>query len=126
MTLICSKCKSENSDRRKFCRECGALIANFCRKCGFHNSFGDKYCGGCGTSMSPGQLGTAPLPEGAGENTPSAAGILTSAKYTAEDIKELIDSQPDKKEKKIKKKETAEAGELSQDALDRMFEKGND
>jgi hypothetical protein len=122
MTLICSKCKSENSDRRKFCRECGSLIANFCRKCGFHNSFGDKYCGGCGSSMS----GVSPLPEEAGDNTPSAAGILTSAKYTAEDIKELIDSQPDKKEKKIKKKETAEAGELSQDALDRMFEKGND
>lgn len=122
MTLICLKCKAENSDRRKFCRECGALIANFCRKCGFHNSFGDKYCGGCGSSMSS----AAPLPGGAGENTPSAAGILTSAKYTAEDIKELIDSQPDKKEKKIKKKETAEAGELSQDTLDRMFEKGSD
>ncbi|HBG93565.1 MAG: hypothetical protein A3J81_04155 [Nitrospirae bacterium RIFOXYB2_FULL_43_5] len=126
MTLICLKCKAENPDRRKFCRECGALIANFCRKCGFHNSFGDKYCGGCGLSMSPEMLGAAPLPEGVGENTPSAAGIFTSAKYTAEDIKELIGSQPDKKEKKIKKKETTEAGELSQDALDRMFEKGND
>ena len=122
MTLICSKCKADNSDRRKFCRECGALIANFCRKCGFHNSFGDKYCGGCGSSMSS----ASRLPEGAGENTPSAEVILTSAKYTAEDIKELIDSQPDNKEKKIKKKETEDAGELSQDALDRIFEKGND
>lgn len=106
--------------------ECGSLIANFCRKCGFHNSFGDKYCGGCGSSMSPEMLGATPLQEGAGENTPSAVGILASTKYTAEDIKELIDSQPDKKEKKIKKKETAETGELSQDALDRMFETGND
>ncbi|NCO82755.1 MAG: hypothetical protein COZ31_05090 [Nitrospirae bacterium CG_4_10_14_3_um_filter_44_29] len=126
MTLICSKCKAENSERRKFCRECGALIANFCRKCGFHNSFADKYCGGCGSSMSSKLPGALSPSEVARENTPSAAGILTSAKYTAEDIKELIDSQPDKKEKKIRKKETTETGELSQDALDRMFEKGND
>ena len=66
------------------------------------------------------------LPEGAGENTPPTAVILTSAKYTAEDIKELIDSQSENKEKKSKKKETEDAGELSQDALDRIFEKGND
>lgn len=122
MTFVCLKCKAENTDRRKFCRECGALIANFCRKCGFHNSFGDKYCGGCGSLMSS----AASLPEIARENSTTAAAILTSTKYTAEDIKELIDSQPGKKEKKIKKKETEGAGELSQDALDRMFEKGND
>jgi len=122
MILICSKCKSENSERRKFCRECGALIANFCRNCGFHNSFGDKYCGGCGFLMS----GASPSPEGARENKLSAAAIPSSSKYNAEDIKELIDAQAGRKEKKIKKKETEDKGELSQDELDRMFEKGND
>jgi len=120
MMLICSKCKTNNSDRRKFCRECGSLIANFCRNCGFHNSFGDKYCGGCGFLMS----GAAAAKEESKEGIPATA-IPASAKFTAEDVKELIEAQSGKKEKKAKKKETEDTGELSQEELDRLFEKGN-
>jgi len=121
MMLICSKCKTNNSDRRKFCRECGALIANFCGRCGFQNSFGDQYCGGCGLLISA----AASWPEAAREGATPAAAIPGSAKYTAEEIKELIEAQAGRKEKKVRKKEAEDTGELSQEELDRMFEKGN-
>ncbi len=50
--MKCPKCKFENPDKRKFCRECGAKLGYPCLECGFENLPEDKFCGGCGHSLT--------------------------------------------------------------------------
>lgn len=107
--MYCLKCSTKNSEGRKFCRECGSLIVNFCQECGFINSLTDKYCGGCGTNL----LNM--------KTSDSKEDILSQGKYSASDIRELIDEHSQKKDKKPKKKEIKETGEVSQDLLDTIF-----
>lgn len=107
----------ENSERRKFCSECGSLIINLCPRCGFHNSLIDKYCGGCGAHLI-------------GINTPVSRESISSKvtaevinnKYSTADISELIDVLSQENDKKVKKKEVKEKDEISQDLLDNIFD----
>ena len=46
--MKCPKCQTENSQTRKFCRECGTKLLPVCPQCGYENFPGDKFCGGCG------------------------------------------------------------------------------
>jgi class 3 adenylate cyclase/tetratricopeptide (TPR) repeat protein len=49
--MKCPKCHSENPDKRRFCRECGAKLGQTCSNCGFENLPEDKFCGGCGQDL---------------------------------------------------------------------------
>ncbi len=115
--MRCPKCSTENSERRRFCRECGSLIVIFCRRCGFHNSPADKYCGGCGISL----IGAGKLSNSI-DTIPSHPSIKASGKYSADDIKELIEQ----KDKTPKKRVIRETDAVSQDMLDSMFDSETD
>jgi hypothetical protein len=52
----CPRCKSPNEASRRFCSQCGQLIAVCCPRCGFGNKRTDRYCGGCGDSLSSSAL----------------------------------------------------------------------
>jgi class 3 adenylate cyclase len=56
--MRCSKCDSENRERRKFCSNCGASLSVTCPKCGASNQPGEKFCGECGAG-----LGDSPAPK---------------------------------------------------------------
>ncbi|MBI4683605.1 MAG: zinc ribbon domain-containing protein [Nitrospirae bacterium] len=116
--MICFKCSTDNSDIRKFCRRCGSLIANICRKCGFSNSLDDQYCGGCGSILASASSPPSSQPE---KELIPQAGIRPAGGYTDQDIKELMESSSEKKDKKPKKKEKTDSDQLSQDALDELF-----
>jgi class 3 adenylate cyclase/predicted ATPase len=49
--MECPKCRIDNPDNRKFCRECGEKLVKLCPSCGFENLPGDKFCGECGRSV---------------------------------------------------------------------------
>jgi hypothetical protein len=50
--MRCSKCGVDNREGRKFCADCGALIATKCPQCGASNEPSEKFCGECGTALS--------------------------------------------------------------------------
>jgi class 3 adenylate cyclase/tetratricopeptide (TPR) repeat protein len=47
----CSNCAADNRADAKFCRECGAALAQRCPACGASNEPGQKFCDECGTSL---------------------------------------------------------------------------
>ena len=49
--MNCPACGTENETGRKFCGECGALLAGACPSCGTANAPGTKFCGECGTNL---------------------------------------------------------------------------
>jgi len=51
--MKCPKCQTENSEERKFCRQCGAKLLFVCPQCGSKNLPQDKFCGECGYDLSP-------------------------------------------------------------------------
>ncbi len=114
--ITCEKCSAVNSERRKFCSACGSLIVSFCKKCGFNNLVADKYCGGCGVSLTA-------LTDAAGEETCAEP---AAGKYSAADIRELTDSRSDVKGSKTKKKCGADVEQMSQDAVNEMFNSRNE
>jgi len=46
--MKCPNCQTENPEKRKYCRECGAKLINVCTKCGTENPPEDKFCAECG------------------------------------------------------------------------------
>jgi class 3 adenylate cyclase/tetratricopeptide (TPR) repeat protein len=50
--MRCTSCGHENEAGRKFCGQCGTLLAAVCATCGHANPPGDRFCGECGTPMS--------------------------------------------------------------------------
>jgi class 3 adenylate cyclase/tetratricopeptide (TPR) repeat protein len=51
--MVCPSCATENPAGKKFCTECGALLAQACRACGAAIAAGEKFCGECGTAIEP-------------------------------------------------------------------------
>lgn len=49
--MKCPKCKTNNPEMRKFCRECGAKLVRLCPKCDSENLPEDKFCGECGQKL---------------------------------------------------------------------------
>jgi len=46
------KLRSQNPGEKKFCGDCGALLANRCQKCVAENPLGKRFCGDCGTPLA--------------------------------------------------------------------------
>ena len=53
----CAACGTENDSARKFCMECGALLARACAHCGAVNPPAGKFCGECGAALTSQQPG---------------------------------------------------------------------
>jgi len=45
--MNCPDCDRDNDRRRRFCGDCGAVLAVVCGRCGFANEPRDRFCGGC-------------------------------------------------------------------------------
>ncbi|HXH97418.1 MAG TPA: adenylate/guanylate cyclase domain-containing protein [Gaiellaceae bacterium] len=59
----CTTCGAENREGRKFCAECGELLATLCPSCGAANEPGERFCGDCGTALVAGAVrGSAAAP----------------------------------------------------------------
>ena len=100
--MTCSACGSPNREGRKFCAECGALLAVACAACGAANEPGEKFCGECGSPMAGAPPRSAPQaanPRGA----PTAERRLVSVLFAdlvgfttlsesrdAEEVRELL------------------------------------
>ena len=41
--MLCATCAADNRDDRRFCRECGSLLAVACPSCGAANDPGDRF-----------------------------------------------------------------------------------
>ena len=50
--MRCPSCGTDNSDRSKFCAQCGAQLRRTCVTCGFENSPGARFCVECGAAVS--------------------------------------------------------------------------
>jgi len=50
--MQCPKCLIENSEERKFCKECGTKLLSACPNCQHQIVPGDKFCGECGYNLT--------------------------------------------------------------------------
>jgi Double zinc ribbon len=55
--MQCSRCHAENRPSRRFCGECGLLLALACPACGFLNEGSERFCGGCGALLAETSMG---------------------------------------------------------------------
>src|SRR5262245_32084004 len=80
--MRCPRCRAENRDGARFCRECGAALAAACSACGAKAEAASKFCDSCGAPLvgTPAQPIAAPRFASPESYTPKhlAAKILTS------------------------------------------------
>lgn len=50
--MECPGCKTQNPERNRFCRECGARLLSACPQCGTEGPPEDKFCGECGKKLA--------------------------------------------------------------------------
>src|SRR4051812_30352755 len=50
--MQCASCGTDNSERVKFCAECGSPMGVPCPECSFRNARNTEVCGGCGRSLN--------------------------------------------------------------------------
>src|SRR4030095_15808044 len=50
--MECPRCRAENREGARFCRECGALFGVVCSSCGAKVQAGSKFCDSCGTPLA--------------------------------------------------------------------------
>lgn len=48
--MQCPRCRQDNRDEARFCRECGLALGNSCTTCGSYLDAGSKYCDNCGAA----------------------------------------------------------------------------
>ena len=64
--MRCPSCDHDNRADRRFCAECGTVLAVGCASCGAANQPGEKFCGGCGErlpTVAPATAVSTPAPE---------------------------------------------------------------
>ena len=59
--MTCASCGTENAPGRKFCGQCGSLLAVVCPACSAPNPPEDKFCGECGSPLGA-AVTAAPAP----------------------------------------------------------------
>ncbi len=85
--MHCSKCGTEGTSGRKFCRECGSQLSNRCAKCGADNSPSAKFCEDCGTALG----GGAPTATQVTDNNPATNNLTRSPRaYTPKHLADKI------------------------------------
>ena len=67
--MNCPKCRSENSEGTKFCRECGARLERVCPQCGAASPPHFKFCQECGQPLSASS--EPPSPKSLSEKQPT-------------------------------------------------------
>jgi class 3 adenylate cyclase/tetratricopeptide (TPR) repeat protein len=91
--MQCSRCHQYNRDEARFCRECGAALANLCSACGAELESGSKFCDSCGAPAAGARaLQAAPLRFASPEAyTPThlAKKILTSKTALEGELKQV-------------------------------------
>jgi class 3 adenylate cyclase/tetratricopeptide (TPR) repeat protein len=94
--MKCPKCRTENTDARKFCRECGLSFSQSCSECGYENLIGDKFCGKCGKIIEIPTEAKIPRLQSQGERKHVTALFSDLSGYTAmsekldpEEVKEI-------------------------------------
>jgi len=60
--MHCAKCGTDNREGRKFCAECGEVLASKCPRCGATNESREKFCGECGAALETSQSAAARKP----------------------------------------------------------------
>jgi class 3 adenylate cyclase/tetratricopeptide (TPR) repeat protein len=50
--MTCLRCRAENRDAARFCRECGATLAAVCPACGARAEAGSRFCDSCGAPLA--------------------------------------------------------------------------
>src|SRR5439155_11559102 len=50
LCMQCPRCRQDNRDEAKFCRECGTAFGVSCATCGSHLKAESKYCDNCGAA----------------------------------------------------------------------------
>src|SRR5215469_13632969 len=73
--MRCGKCGNDNREGRRFCAECGAVLAIQCAQCGASNEPGEKFCGQCGKPLAVGRA-ASPIPPAPGAG-PEAISVAT-------------------------------------------------
>ena len=87
--MKCPKCGFDNSEKAKFCNDCGQKMETSCPQCGTMNSLGSKFCFSCGHNLSV--LSASPPKEPSFDEK-----IAKIRKYLPKGITEKILSQRDK------------------------------
>jgi predicted ATPase/class 3 adenylate cyclase len=49
---VCGTCGADNPAGKRFCGDCGSVLASGCPACGAENPPGKKFCGDCGASLA--------------------------------------------------------------------------
>jgi class 3 adenylate cyclase/tetratricopeptide (TPR) repeat protein len=49
--IRCPQCLTDNSDKSRFCRQCGTRLALVCPACGAVGESGSRFCDACGTAL---------------------------------------------------------------------------
>jgi class 3 adenylate cyclase/tetratricopeptide (TPR) repeat protein len=55
--IHCPQCSADNSDKSRFCRQCGARFAAACPSCGAVGEPGSRFCDACGSPLPATTLG---------------------------------------------------------------------
>src|SRR5215472_12456514 len=50
--MLCHRCRAENREEARFCRECGGTFSAVCPSCGGKVEAGSKFCDGCGAPLA--------------------------------------------------------------------------
>ncbi len=94
--MKCTECQTQNTEARKFCRECGTKLLIICPQCGFQNLPDDKFCGECGQRLKDALAVEKEVPETEGERVHVTVLFSDLSGYTAmsekldpEELKEI-------------------------------------
>src|SRR5687767_10364812 len=60
--MQCPQCQAENSDRARFCEDCGARLEFLCPHCCEAATPGKKFCASCGGSLVTAPVTSRPAP----------------------------------------------------------------
>lgn len=94
--MKCPKCQTENPQKNKFCRECGAELLLGCPQCGAEVLAHDKFCGKCGNKLDEALETEEKVPKTEGERKHVTVLFSDLSGYTAmserldpEEVKEI-------------------------------------